>query len=148
MKLSEVVGYYDEEDFEDLPSAKGITALIPQMVKGVQKVYDAWDVDDYDEYNGGGICHVFADVFVDVLMNNGYEDVTTISASVGEQHVWAVVKTKEGVYEVDIPPGVYETGGGYAWKKIPDVKFDNNDIHVGRLSPDPNDFESQYLEDY
>jgi len=29
---------------------------------------------------------------------------------------------------VDIPPYTYETGGGYNWKKIPDVTFDASDI--------------------
>jgi hypothetical protein len=39
---------------------------------------------------------------------------------------------KEEAYEIDIHPSTYETGGGYDWKKIPDVVFDGDDIFIGR----------------
>jgi len=134
---------------EQLPSYKGIERLIPKMVQGVQQIYDEWKSEDNpndDPYAGGGICQEFAGVFVEVLSSAGY-DATEITSSVGEQHVWAVVKTAEGVFEVDIPFCVYETGGGYNWDKIPDVTFKPGDIHIGKISSNPDDFE-QYLEDY
>ncbi len=145
MKLLDII----REQHEELPSVEGIQQLIPQMLKGVQQLYDAWKSEEDpmdDPYAGGGICHEFADIISGVLNENGYE-ATTISASVGENHVWAVVKVREGVYEVDIPFCIYEKGGGYTWEKIPDVTFQKDDIHIGRLSPDPDDFD-QYLEDY
>jgi hypothetical protein len=57
-----------------------------------------------------------------------------------------VVKAEEGCYEVDIPPSVYETGGGYNWKKKDGIKFTPSDLVVHRLSSDPEDF-SQYNEE-
>jgi len=39
------------------------------------------------------------------------------------------------------------TGGGYNWKKIPDVKFDKSDITVELLDPDPNSFR-EYTGEY
>jgi hypothetical protein len=66
---------------------------------------------------------------------------------VGEQHVYVIAKTEDGVYEVDIPPYIYETGGGYCWKKKQGVKFDDSCIVVNKLSSDPDDF-AQYTEDF
>lgn len=108
-----------------------------------QKVYDAWDENE-DEYAGGGICHLIASEIAGHLGEQGI-DATTVSAQVGEQHVWVVAKLKDGVYEIDIPPGVYETGGGYSWKKIKDVTIDKSDIVVSRLDSDPDSF-GQYVD--
>jgi hypothetical protein len=47
---------------------------------------------------------------------------------------------KEGVYLIDIPYEVYETGGGYTWKKIPDVEFSKSDIVIRKLDGDYNSF--------
>ncbi len=30
--------------------------------------------------------------------------------------------------------------GGFTWKKIPDVKFERNDIVISRLSSDPEEY--------
>ena len=54
----------------------------------------------------------------------------------GEQHVWTMARVAEGIYEVDIPYSEYETGGGYTWKKIPDVRFDHNSIYIGKVPSD------------
>ena len=40
----------------------------------------------------------------------------------------------EDLVPVDIPHGLYETGGGYNWKKIPDVKFEANDIIIDGIA--------------
>lgn len=112
-----------------------------------QKVYDDWAQDDegYDEELGsGGICQDIAGEISGKLNEMGY-DATTVSAQVGEQHVWTVVKADEGTYEVDIPPGVYESGGGYTWSKKPGVEFTAGDVIINRLG-DTEDFE-QYTED-
>lgn len=111
-----------------------------------QKVYDEWD-ENMDEYGGGGICHLIADEICDYLDNKGFECIT-VNTCVGENHVFVVVKTDDGVYEVDIPPNTYETGGGYNWEKIPNVQFDENDVVVSMIDSDPNSFERNYAEDY
>ena len=120
-----------------IPLPRQIETLIPQVLAAAQGVYDDWD-ENPDEYAGGGICHLMADAVADVFNSHDIE-ATTQSAEQGEQHVWAVVLIRTpyddgdetiAVYEVDIPPGVYETGSGYAWKKIPDVKFDRNDLVI------------------
>ena len=144
-------GYYDEEEHSHLPPASGLAQLRPQLAKAAQAVYDQWQQDEtgYCDIQGhsGGICHTIADGFLEVLWEAGYEDATSFNPHMGENHVWAIVNTSDGVYEVDIPPGVYEVGGGYSWTKIPDVTFEPGDVHIGMVSPDPGDFQ-QYLEDY
>lgn len=133
---------WEEEEPQNLPSVTIIKSIMPQIVQAAQKVYDAWSQNDdgWDEmYGGGGICHDIASAICDVLYGAGVE-CTTFSQSIGEVHVYAIAKFAEGVYSVDIPPGVYETGGGYTWKKTSDVVFDANDVYVDRISVDPNDF--------
>ncbi len=66
----------------------------------------------------------------------------TISQEIGEQHVYTVVKTKDGVISVDIAPGTYETGAGYTWKKIEGVQFDASDIQFYTIDSDPSTFDT------
>jgi hypothetical protein len=116
-----------------------------KLVKAAQNVYDEWDADS-DSDGGdflvgfGGICHVIADAMCDVLNEMGIE-CAPISASVGDQHVFVVAKMEDGVVSIDISPSVYETGSGYNWKKIPNVKFKSSDIQVDILDADPDSFE-------
>ena len=143
IKLKTLLEFIDDEEDESLKSVKDIQALLPQIIAAAQTQYDVWDQSnpDTDELCGGGICHLIADEIAGVLNQNGI-DATTVSAQIGEQHVWTVAKVKEGVYEIDIPPSVYETGGGYTWQKTSDVRFDEGDIIIGRLSSDPKDFKN------
>lgn len=106
-----------------------------------QKVYDGWDESNVDEFAGGGICHLIAEDIASELGSNGIE-ATTVSSEIGEQHVWVVAKLEDGVYNIDIPPGVYERGGGYTWSKIEGVQFSPEDIIIERIDPDPESFEN------
>lgn len=109
-----------------------------------QKVYDDWDESNIDEFAGGGICHLIAEDIASELNTNGIE-ATTVSSEIGEQHVWVVAKLEDGVYNIDIPPGVYERGGGYTWSKIEGVRFSQEDIIIERIDGDPESF-SNYTE--
>jgi hypothetical protein len=132
----------------DPSSMKGQTvqklkALRKNFAARAQEVYDNWEPGEFDEYAGGGICQDIADVISDEAIKYGYET-TTLSAQVGEQHVWAVVKTDDGIFEVDIPYSIYERGGGYTWHKLPNVQFREGDVYVNLLGP-VEDWD-QYLE--
>ncbi len=116
-----------------------LKALRPQLVAAAQGVYDEWDGDDED-LGGGGICDLIADEMASVLANEGFE-AASVLASVGENHIFVVAQTDDGVFSVDIPPGVYETGSGYSWTKIEGVVFEPRDIVIARLSSDPDDFD-------
>ena len=120
-----------------------LISLKKQLAQAAQIIYDEWEQDEdgnCDWLGQGGICQDIADAMANVLSNNGIE-CTKVSQLTGEQHVYVVAKIKDGVYNVDIPPYLYETGGGYCWKKIPDVEFDERYVIIDRLSSDPNDFE-------
>lgn len=137
------------EQESQLPSMRNIEQLRPRLATAAQKVYDAWEQDDEgwcEELGTGGICQDIADAIAGVLVDNGVE-AATISATVGEQHVWTIAKTEEGVVEVDISPCTYEVGSCYTWKKIAGVQFYPEDIIIGVISGDPSEFE-QYTEAY
>lgn len=131
-----------------LKTLQHIKRLIPQILAAAQKEYNSWNQDEegHDEILGsGGLCQNIAEEIAGVIISAGI-DAITVSAQIGEQHVWCVCKISEGVYEIDIPPGVYETGGGgYNWKKIPGVVFTTDDLIISRIDGDPETFDN-YLE--
>jgi len=117
------------------------------LAEAARRVYDAWDqVDGMDEELGaGGICQDVASAMGDVLSARGFE-VVTVHASVGENHVYLVALTDDGVYSVDIPPHVYEIGSGYVWQKREDAVFDPAVVDFMRLEDpmSPDEFEARY----
>jgi len=134
--------------YEPLPTMSDLNKQLSAMALAAQSAYDQWEQDDegMDELLGaGGICQDIAEEIAGVLNLSGI-DAGTVSQSVGDQHVYAIAKLADGVYEVDISPGWYESGSGYQWKKKPGVKFDPSMISVFRISGDPSDFE-QMMED-
>ncbi len=138
-----IVENYDS-DGEPLKTKEDLLRLLPLLVKAAQDEYNQWtqDVDGNDpELGGGGICQEIAGAMAGVLSNNGIE-CNTVSAQIGEQHVWVICKLTDGVYSVDISPYTYETGGGYNWKKIPNVIFSTEDISIHKDSSDPMEFDN------
>jgi hypothetical protein len=121
-----------------------LKSLLPDLAAAAQSEYDAWqqDEDGFDEELGsGGICHLIADRMVEVLSDQGIEATSTHSEGVGENHVWVTAQVAEGVLMVDIPPGTYETGGGYVWRKRPGIVFTQGDVLVDVIDRDPSRFD-------
>lgn len=101
-----------------------------------QQAYNEWNQNEegYDEELGtGGICQIVADEMLDVLHSHGIYNVQTQCSD--DPHVYLIGKFKEGIFTIDIPYHVYESGGGWSWKKKPDVKFDVHHVIVWRLDP-------------
>jgi len=149
-KLSLLEDYEDETENDDaeydsLHTIAQLKSRSSWLAKIAQKVYDEWDESDKDTYAGGGICHIIADAIASYLNFHGI-DTATVSSS-HEQHVYCVSRVKEGIYTVDIHWSYYETGGGYNWKKIPNVVFDGKELEFYRLSTDWHDWE-QYTGEY
>jgi hypothetical protein len=123
-----------------------LMALRPQLATAAQQVYNNWTQDEtgYDEDLGeGGICQDIADAMAGIIGQNIPDaEVQIAEAQVGEQHVWCIVYRNYGNpqlfegYHVDIPPRTYETGGGYRWKKLPDIMFDANDVYISKAGAD------------
>jgi hypothetical protein len=131
------------ENQEPLKSFQDIEALMPQIIEAAQQAYDEWEQDEDGqdpELGAGGICQDIASKIAEVFETHGIE-ASTVSAHIGDQHVWTIIKLKEGVFNVDIPPQVYEIGSVYTWKKRPNVKFVSDHINFKKVDSDPNTFE-------
>jgi hypothetical protein len=121
-----------------------VMALRDQLAQAAQKEYDDWHQDEegVDELLGcGGACDLIADAMGLVLNANGVDVMS--DQDEGGDHAWltAYDETTKEVVTVDIPPDVYEEGGGYNWKKRPDVVITADDVAVAPLKMSPQDFD-------
>ena len=80
------------------------------------------------------------------VLNTHSIEASTVSQTIGDQHVYVLAKTPEGVYEVNISPYVYERGAGYNWTKIPGVKILPAHVDISLIDPDPSKY-GQYTEE-
>lgn len=148
MRAREIIREWYDEDEENLDNLKSIEdakKLRPELIKAAQQVYDDWNEEDVDTYAGGGICHLIADEFCNILGEHGI-NCSTIS-STHEQHVYVIAQVEEGVYSIDLHWSCYETGGGFCWKKIPNVVLHPDEITFYRNTSDPAEFKN-YLDPY
>jgi len=129
-----------------------LESLTSEFVEAAQKIYDDWD-EHPDVYFGGGICHLIADAFVEIVYKH-YPHYTASTFTRDDiQHVETIVynidsdslndddddldvETDIETVMIDLSPYIYENGGGFSWTKIPDVEFDNNDITFYRTYTD------------
>ena len=106
--------------------------LRPNMAKAAQAVYDEWEQDEegWSEVCGaGGICGDISEAIGDVIVSNidcqldegGHE---------GDEHSYLVVSAGSEKYIIDIPHHIYESGGGYSWRKSPDAIIEPSDISI------------------
>ncbi len=115
---------------------QSLLSLRPQIAAAAQEVYNHWeqDVDGIDITLGsGGICDQVLEAMGGVVNSIPGVDVTD-GGQDGDDHAYLVAYSQTEAYGVDIPPGVYETGGGYNWKKIPDVVIDASDVIIFPLN--------------
>lgn len=97
-----------------------------------QGVYDDWQSDDEDdiELGFGGICDLIASEIGSAVAEMGYDVVD--GGQDGDDHAWivAVDRRRREAFGVDIPSSLYERGGGYKWKRVPNVKFSGDDVTI------------------
>ena len=124
------------------PTVQQINAIRLKLIDVASKEYDKWNqVDGYDEELGsGGICHLIADRMIEILDEEfntvGKEIFATTKNLSDVQHVNVLVALSDGIYELDLPYWIYETGGGFSWTKKPDVVFETDDIVLYKLDSD------------
>jgi hypothetical protein len=109
--------------------------LRPQLAAKAQERYDNWNQDEegHDEVMGvGGICHEIAELFGEVIGREGIDTVHIHWDDVN--HVACIAYNDEEGWIVDMPCGLYETGGGYRWRKKRGVEFEPSDITISRIS--------------
>ena len=136
-----------------------LTTFRPQLAAIAQKIYDEWDASDEEygdaEVGFGGICHIIADGWSDLLANQGYATTTWSHSdevhvslmvweydSEGQQDVDEEFAQEIEVVDVDLNPHIYEKGGGYNWTKIPDVTINPSDITFYRQFMSPENLEA------
>ena len=132
--------------------------LTSEFVDAAQQIYDDWD-ENPDVYAGGGICHLIADSFVEII-NKNYPSYTATTFTRDDiQHVETIVYNIEPdiLYDeddenndlvelviIDLSPFIYERGGGFTWTKIPDVEFSNNDITFYKTTVNRQNIDTDY----
>ena len=150
-----------KEDLQKLIKAQPtlkekLTLLFPLIAQVGQEEYDAWEQDEegYDvELGGGGICHLIAEEVADTINEYIPEGLHTTQSATHMQHVYVVsfLKGKDGEiegYSVDISPYLYEEGGGFCWRKLPDVEFQADwvELYPAELEDQFDEFELEELD--
>ncbi len=105
--------------------------LRPELAAAAQAVVDSWVVDEdgEDDYGGGGVCDDVARALSGVV--SALPGVEVVDGGQdGDDHAWIVVYDDSEAFAVDVPPGVYETGGGYSWKKIDGAVVSPDDVVI------------------
>jgi len=142
MNLRETIERLVIETSEDM---KGdLEALADKFAKAAQEVYNEWEQDEegYSEgYGSGGICDDIADKMCDVIYEwTNYGCFTRYDEYACNTSIYVYDTETKQLYNVDISPYNYETGGGYTWKKIPDVKFESSMVTVSDYMLDYDDY--------
>lgn len=110
-----------------------LQSLRPDLARAAQGVIDSWHPGDDDDLGGGGICDEVARVMEGVIYNS-IPGVTVVDGGHdGDDHAWLMVYDDLEAFGVNIPPGVYEVGGGYSWEKIPDASVRDEDVDIFKL---------------
>ena len=128
---------YFKESHEELNKLKSLVAQV------AQKEYEKWTPEEdggEEEWGGGGICHTIAESIVGALSDMGI-DAISMQASVGENHTFVIAKMKDGIYNIDVPPNVYEIGSGYQWAKKPGVAISSSDVIIDLITKDLSKWE-------
>lgn len=116
------------------PLESQLISLRAEIADVAQDVYDDWDPEGgWDP--GGGICDVVCTEIQNVIHNKLPVD-SRLGGWEGDDHAWLIVYTDDEAYGVDIPPDVYETGGGYNWEKLPDVEIEPSDVVIWEIPRD------------
>jgi len=116
-----------------------LEALRPELARAAQKVVDEWQQDEegIDEvFGGGGACDEVSRAMVEVVYDRLKGVDATYGSQPGNDHEWIVAYDGSEACVVDIPPGVYEVGGGYSWKKIEGAEISPGDIVIERIEAD------------
>ena len=143
---SELGGAFAATDRAPAPERQ-LLNLRGEIAKLAQQEYDSWEQDEEgvnEELGTGGICDGVCRAIQDLLVDNGFT--VKDGGQDGDDHAFTFAYKDGKAYGVDIPPHVYESGGGYSWVKKGGVVFEPSDIAIWEV--DPNDvFELEELED-
>ena len=109
-----------------------LSLLRPKMAQAAQEIYDDWDEEDFITGGGAGICDEIAETIGGTIVLNIEAEIRE-GGHDGDEHAWIIVSKNGESYGVDIPYGIYEQGGGYAWTKIPGVIFSPDYVEICKI---------------
>lgn len=119
-----------------------LEALRPQLAQAANKIIEEWTQDDEgmdDMVGTGGVCDEVSQAMGSVIPWDTHE-----GGAEGDDHSWLIVVRGEEVVGVDIPPGVYETGGGYNWTKLEDHRVEPHHVEIFEMDIPASEFEDDY----
>ena len=111
--------------------------LRSDLAQAVQLVVDEWELNEdgfSDDLGSGGVCDLVSEAMSGVI----YDKIDSVEildgGHDGDDHAWIIVVSSTEAVGVNIPPGVYETGGGYSWKKIENITVEPSDISLWEIN--------------
>jgi hypothetical protein len=110
-----------------------LESLRPDLAQAAQRVVDEWELDEEGldpELGAGGVCDRVAEALLETVYDRVEGIEAAFGAPEGHDHEWIVVTDGREAFEVDIPPGAYETGAGYSWKKIEGARISPSDVII------------------
>lgn len=134
------------------PGSSEVRGAARLLIGAAQAVLDDWvqDEEGFDpELGAGGACQDIASAMAGALSEIGVEEVAEVYTELDGGHVFLVANLADGVFRIDVPPGAYETGAGYAWRKRDGVQLHPENLIVERVEgPIPDeDFRYRYAEE-
>lgn len=122
-----------------------LLSIRADLILAAQKIYNDWEQDEegYDEmYGSGGICDDIADAMCGIVSEKtDYGCFSLYNEYDCHTSIFVYDSENKTIYNVDIPPYVYESGGGYDWKKLKDVRF-----KIQHVSITEEDYENYFDE--
>lgn len=123
----------DKKKFRQNGLKEEINSLKPLMAAAAQEIYDSWEGEDDPELGSGGICDMISNAIGSILASNIDNLEIAEGGQDGDDHAFIVASRDNENYIVDIPYWIYESGGGYSWKKKLGVKIKPSDVVVEKL---------------
>lgn len=134
------------------PDSSEVRDAARLLIGAAQAVLDDWvqDEDGLDpELGAGGACQDIASAMAGTLSEIGVEEVVEVYTELDGGHVFLIANLADGVFRIDVPPGAYETGAGYAWRKRDGVQLHPENLILERVEgPIPDEtFRYRYAEE-
>jgi hypothetical protein len=121
-----------------------LRALRSDIAHAAQEIIDEWQQDEEgldEEFGAGGICDRVSEAMGTIIGRLPGIEIAE-GGQPGDDHAYLIVYDPKEAFIVDIPPDVYETGGGYNWKKKKKVHVSPDDVVIEEIKLGPNEKEA------
>jgi hypothetical protein len=108
-----------------------VNLLRCRIARCAQDIYAYYE--KHPPENGGGICDEIASGIVDIVYNSFDDADAQVGGWPGDDHAPVIAVIRGVPYHIDIPPDVYEVGGGYNWRVLEGVIISPSYVVIRRL---------------